>query len=180
MKLVNDVMTSLKGEGKEKDVLVGKGAFSTAGFGSLVNALANDSTYKVPVFKDGKKVDDVSISELFRSDLKKSVKTAGYPQKSEEAVFDSSEISTAGIATALPYILREWVQTGRKLELPNGKNMVGSIYLREVPASSRTVEVRDPKTQEKLGHVTIENDKYVQLMAKSPTPAHLQKKTRDK
>ena len=178
MKTVSEVLTKVKGEGKVKDTLTGKGAFSAAGFSDLVNALANDTTFSIPVYKDGKKVDSVNVSELIRSDVKASIEKAHCPQKSELGVVDTSEIVTKGLARAIPYIVTEQIRSGRKFDLPSGANYEGSIYLTDVPAATKTVAVRDPKTQQNLGEVLIENQAYVQVRAKSKVPEHLQKKTR--
>ena len=84
MKMVNEVLGKVKGEDKINDILTGKGSFSKQGFGDTVNALANDTTFKIKTYdKNGNVTGDVSISELIRSDIKKTLDKAKYPQKSE-------------------------------------------------------------------------------------------------
>lgn len=178
-KMVNEVLGKVKGEDKINDVLTGKGSFSQQGFADTVSALVNDTTFKVKTFgKDGKVNGEVSISEMIRSDLKKTLEKAKYPQKSEAGVLDTTEIVTGGMAKSIPYIVMEQIKCGKKFDLPQQGNVGGSIYLNAVPAKTRTSEVRDPKTQEKLGTVTITNKPSVQIRAKSPVPKHLQTKVR--
>ena len=171
MKLVNEVLAKTKGEDKINDILTGKGSFSKQGFGDTVSALANDSTFKVTTYgKDGKPNGSVNISELIRNDLKATLDKAKYPQKSEAAVLDSAEIVTKGLAEAIPYIVMEQIKQGKKFDLPTQPNVGGSIYLANVPAKTKTSEVRDPKSQQKLGTVTITTKDSIQIRAKSPVP----------
>ena len=179
MKTVNETLGKIKGEGKMDDVMTGKGAFSKVGFGDVVNALVNDTTFKVKTFgKDGNVNGEVNISELIRDDLKKTIANAKYPQKSEAAVLDSIEISTKGLAEAIPYMIMEQMKCGKKFDLPAQSNVGGSIYLANVPGKVKTVKVRDPKTQQDLGTAVITTKDSVQIRAKSPVPAHLQTKVR--
>lgn len=179
MKTVNETLGKIKGEGKLDDVMTGKGAFSKAGFSDTVNALVNDTTFKVKTFgKDGQVNGEVSISDLIRDDLKKTLANAKYPQKSEAAVLDTTEICTKGLAEAIPYIVMEQMKCGKKFDLPVQANVGGSIYLANVPGKVKEVQIRDPKTQQNLGTATITTKDSVQIRAKSPVPAHLQTKVR--
>lgn len=178
MKTVKETIGKIKGDNLN-EVMTGKGAFSKTGFADTVNALVNDSTFKIPTFgKDGNKNGEVSVSELIRNDLKKTFANAKYPQKSEAGVIDTTEICTAGLAEAIPYIVMEQMKCGKKFDLPAQTNVAGSIYLAKVPAKEKVVNVRDPKTQANLGTCVITSKDSVQIRAKSPVPAHLQTKVR--
>lgn len=171
-KMVNEVLEKAKG-GKDKvnEILTGKGAFSKQGFGDVVNALVNDTTFKIKTYdKDGKATGDVSISELIRSDLKKTIANAGYPQKSEIGVLDTSEICTKGLSEAIPQFVMQQIACGKKFDLPIQPNVNGNIYLAEVKGKTSTSNVRDPKTQQSLGTVTTTTKDYIQVRAKSPVP----------
>ena len=111
MKMVNETLEKMKGDGKKvDDVVTGKASFSRSGFDAVVSAMINDTTFKVKTYgKDGKPNGEVSISELVRSDLKKTVANAKYPQKAEAPVLDQCEVSTSGIALAIPYIINEYL-----------------------------------------------------------------------
>lgn len=179
MKTVNETLGKIKGEGKLDEVMTGKGAFSKAGFSDTVNALVNDTTFKVKTFsKDGNVSGEVSISDMIRDDLKKTLANAKYPQKSEAAVLDTVDICTKGLAEAIPYIVMEQMKCGKKFDLPTQANVGGSIYLADVPGKVKTVQIRDPKTQQNLGSAVITTKDSVQIRAKSPVPAHLQTKIR--
>lgn len=178
-KMVTEVLGKIKGEDKVNDILTGKGSFSQQGFADTVSALANDTTFKIKTFgKDGAPTGDVSISELIRSDIKKTLEKAKYPQKSEAAVLDTAEIVTTGISKAIPYIVMEQIKCGKKFDLPSLPNVGGSIYLNKVPGKVRTTQVRDPKTQQNLGTVEITTKDSIQIRAKSPVPKSLQTKIR--
>jgi len=178
MKSVKEVLTKAKGAGNEGKTVTGKGSFSKAGFAERTNAYVNDTTHKVKVMgKDGKET-SVNLSELIRADLKKTVANAKYPQKSELAVLDTCEISTAGMAEAIPYLVREEMRIGKKFDIPATGEMGGSIYLAPVKGKTKTVQVRDIKSKEELGTTTITTKDSVQIRAKSPVPKHLQTKVR--
>ena len=179
MKMVNDVLGKTKGEDKINDILTGKGSFSKQGFGDVVNAMVNDTTFKLPTYgKDGKVNGEVNISEMIRNDLKKTLEKAKYPQRSESGVIDTCEIVTTGLAEAIPHLIMEQIKQGKKFDMPVQSRCIGSVYLADVPAKTKEVQIRDPKTQENLGSATIKTEAYVQLRAKSPAPAHLQTKIR--
>lgn len=179
MKTVKDTFGKIKGEDKITDILTGKGAFSKTGFADTVSALANDTTFKIPTYdKDGKKTGEVSISELIRNDIKKTLDKAKYPQKSEAGVLDSAEIVTTGLAEAIPHIVMAQISMGKKFDLPTQPTVQGSIYLANVPGKTKTTQVRDPKTQANLGTSTITTKDSIQIRAKSPVPGHLQTKVR--
>lgn len=172
MKTVKEVYENAKGKGKVSDILTGKGSFSKAGFADTVSALANDNTFKIKTYdKNGTAVGEVSISELIRSDIKKTMDKAKYPQKSEVAVMDSAEIVTAGLAQAIPFIVMEQMKQGKKFDLPNNPEVVGSIYLANVPGKTKTSKVRDIKTKQEIGTTTVKTKDSIQVRAKSPVPA---------
>lgn len=178
MKTVEEILGKAKGEKNVTATLTGKGSFSKQGFGELTSALVNDTTFKVKsLAKDGSVV-ETSISELLRKDLKKTLENAKYPQKSEAGVLDTCEISTSGLAEAIPYIVNEQLRCGKKFDMPTQKDMVGSIYLAANPGKTKEVKVRDMKTGQEVGTTTITTKDSVQIRAKSPVPKHLQTKVR--
>lgn len=179
MKMVNEVLEKVKGKDKVNETLTGKGAFSKAGFSDVVSAMVNDTTFKVTTYgKDGKPNGSINVSELIRSDLKKTLEKAKYPQKSEAAVLDTCEIVTNGIAEAIPYIVEEQLKCGKKFDLPQQPKFGGSVYLGDVKGKVKEVQVRDPKTQANLGTCTITSKDSVQIKTKSPVPTFLQSKVR--
>lgn len=170
-KMVNDVLEKIKGKDKINTILTGKGSFSKQGFSDVVNAMANDTTFKIKTYdKNGQNTGDVNISELIRSDLKKTIANAGYPQKSEVSVLDSADICVKGLSEAIPYMVMQQIAAGKKFDLPSQPNVVGSIYLADVKGKVKTSEVRDPQTQTKLGTVTTTTKDSIQVRAKSPVP----------
>lgn len=181
-KSVEDVMKEIKGEGNENALIAGKSPFSQSSFDTLVHSLVNDTTHKIPQYdpKTGEKIGEVNISELIRGDLQKTVADAKYPQKSEADVLlqgpdkngTGTEIATKGLSQAFSYILMEQLSTGKKFPLPPQPEMVASISIGDVPASHRTIPIRDPQTQKDLGTAEITTQSYKQLKAHSPAPEH--------
>lgn len=170
-KMVNDVLGAIKGTDKVSDIVTGKGSFSKQGFGDAVNALANDTTFQIKTFgKDGKENGSVNISELIRSDIKKTIEKAGFPQKTEAGVLDTAEICTKGIAEAIPYIVMEQIKCGKKFDMPQQPTVGGSIYLAPVDGKKKVSKVRDIKTKQELGTVEVTTKDSVQIRAKSPVP----------
>lgn len=179
MKTVKEIETKVKGAGNEGKILTGKGSFSTSGFAEFVHAVLNDTSHKFSVIgKDGTET-FVNASELVREDFKKSAKAAKHPQSSEADVYNTSELTTKGIASAIPLIVRDYVlKFGKKFELPATKVSTGSLYAAAIPAKTRTGPVRDIKTKEDLGTVTVDTKDFVQFRAQSRPPKNLQTKTR--
>jgi hypothetical protein len=179
MKTVNETLGKIKGQDKIQDVIPGKGAFSKTGFADTVSALVNDTTFAVKTYnKDGSESGTMSISELIRSDLKKTVAKAGYPQKTEAGILDTCEIVTEGLSTAIPQIVMEQMKAGKKFDLPTQEKCSGSVFLSTVPGKQKIVKIRDPKTQENLGTAEITTQDSIQIRTKSPVPEHLQTKVR--
>jgi hypothetical protein len=180
MKTVNEVLGKIKGSDKITETLTGKASFSKTGFEDVVSALANDTTFKIPVYNKntGKQEGDINVSELLRADMKKTLEKAKYPQKSEASVLDTCEISVKGLAEAIPYIVNEQIRTGKKFDLPQGEKYQGSVYLADVKGKVRDVNIRDPKTQENLGTCTITTKDSVQVKTKSGVPKYLSDKVR--
>lgn len=179
MKTVNEVLGNVKGEDRINDILTGKGSFSKQGFSDTVSALANDTTFKLKTYdSNGQVTGEVSVSELIREDLKKTLDKAKYPQKSEAGVLDNTEIVTDGLAKAIPLIVMEQLKCGKKFDLPTQPNVNGSIYLAPVTGTTKTVQVRDIKTKQPLGTSTITTKDSVTIKAKSPVPNHLQTKVK--
>lgn len=179
MKTVKDTFGKVKGDDKITDILTGKGAFSKAGFADTVSAMANDTTFKIPTYgKDGKKTGEVCVADLIRSDIKKTIEKAKYPQKSEAGVLDSSEVVTTGLAEAIPHIVMQHIAQGKKFDLPTQPQVQGSVYLAPVKGKVKEIKVRDPKTQASLGTAVITTKDSIQIRAKSPVPDALQTKKR--
>lgn len=180
MKSMNEVLSSVKGEGNENETLTGKHPFSQSTFEDLVKAAVNDNSYKVPTYdpKTGEKTGEMSIAEKMRADLQKTLANAKYPQKSEAAVLNNVEICTKGLSEVLPYIVMEALKTGKKLPLPPQPDMTASLYLVDVPAKSKNVKARNPQTQEELGTYCVETAKHKEVRAQSPAPDYLRKSTK--
>ena len=179
MKMVKEVLAKVKGEGNELKTLTGKGAFSATGFNDMVNAMATDTSFKIPTFgKDGKKDGEINISELIRDDLKKTLEKAKYPQKSEAGVLDTCDIVTTGLAKAVPQLVMAWIASGRKFDLPNTATSTGSVYLQSVPGGVKTSQVRDMKTGKDLGTVTTTTKDHIEVRTKSSAPDWLKSKVR--
>lgn len=178
MKTMEDVLKKLKGEDKAEATVCGKGAFSKSAFADITNALINDTTFKVQVLDKHGNTSDVNFSELYRAELKKNIANAGYPQKSEISVVDSSNIATNAIAELIPHVIDIYTATGRKFEFPLHKDRISSIYLVDVKGKTKDTVVRDMKTGANIGSTTTVTQDHVQMRVKSQVPKHLVKKTR--
>lgn len=179
MKMVKDVLENIKGKDNVDKTLTGKGAFSQTGFGDMVNAMATDTSFKIPTYdKDGKKDGEINISELIRDDIKKTLEKAKYPQKSEAGVLDTCDIVTTGLTKAIPQLVMAWVAAGRKFDLPNTATSTGSVYLQAVPGGVKNSQVRDMKTGEVTGSVEITTKDHIEVRTKSSTPDWLKTKVR--
>lgn len=175
---VTEVLEKLKGKGNEDKTLTNKAAFSEPLFSELVHAIANDPEYKFKsVDRDGN-VNEVNVSNLIRSDLKKTVEAAKCPQKPELSVLDTAEISTKGLSTAIRASVTEWLRTGRKFTVPAQPDFNGDVFLTKVPGKTSVHKVRDMKTGEDQGTTEITTKDHVQVRVKSSAPKNLVTKVR--
>lgn len=172
-KLVNEIFEKIKGAENADKTLATKKRFNANEFKAVVSALANDPTHKEENFKSE---EEFSIADALRSDLKKTIERAKFPQKNEASVLDTVDICTDGLAKSIPYILLEHLKTGRMFDLPDQEKLKASIYLQEVPAKSREIPFRNVQNGAPLGTVTVVNKDCFQLRSKSPVPKHLQRK----
>ena len=177
--MVNDVMTALKGEKNVNETITGKGAFSKALFQDHVSAMVNDTSFKVPTYdKNGQKCGEMSVSDLIRADLAKTVDNAKYPQKTEASVLNNVEIASKGLAEAIPTIVNEWIKAGRKFDLPAQPMYAGSVYLSDVKGGVKTGDIRDMTTHEVTGSYEITSKDSIKVNTKSPVPDYLQTKVK--
>lgn len=172
-KFVNEIFAKIKGAENIDKTLTNRKRFNANEFKAVVSALANDPTYKVDNFKSET---EFNIGEALRSDLKKTIERAKFPQKNETSVLDTVDICTDGLAKAIPYIVLEHLKTGRMFDLPEQEKLKASIYLKEVPGKTREISMRNVQTGETIGTVTVINKDSYQLKAKSPIPKHLQRR----
>lgn len=180
MKTLTEVLEAAKGTGNANEVKTGKAPYSASFFSDLVHAAANDTNFKIPQYNPntGEKVGELNISEALRADLKATMAAAKYPQKSEAGVLDTVEISTKGLEKTITQILMLAMGAGKKVSLPPQPDINASIYLADVPAKTKKVNIRDPKTQEALGVCQIDTAAFKQVRAQSRAPKYLQKKTK--
>jgi hypothetical protein len=178
-KSVIDVLADLKGKDKVNTPLTGKGPFSAPGFSAYVAAMANDKTYKVPIYnKSTGKTEPTSVHELFVQDAKKTAANAGYPQKAEAGVYNDSEIATNGISQAIKILADGWLETGRKFPLLDKPNRSGYVYLQPVKGGVKESKIRDMKSGQPIGTTTTTTKDHVAVRAKSQVPAALTSKVR--
>lgn len=174
-KPVKEVLANLKNDNVDS-ILTSKSAFNKNAFNSFVKSLANDNDHVVTIF-DKNNEKQVSVAELLRNDVKKSAENAKYPQKSEAAVYDTSEIATDGLAEAASIIATEWLKTGRKLPLSPQKEFNATLFLKQIPGAVKESQIRDFKTnQVKPGKVVTTTKDSFRVAVKSPIPSHLKSK----
>ena len=178
MKTVNEILTKLKGAGKENTTITGKGAFSAAGWNGYFNALANDKTFKVTKYNKDGTTTAISISDAIREDFKKTAKNANFPGPTEIDKYDTCDIVTTGTAKIIGDAIVGYMETGRKFDFPPNPNMNASIYLATIPPGTKTTAVRHPQTKEDLGTSTTTNKEYIRMKAKSTVPPSKQTKVR--
>lgn len=173
MKLVNEVLSKIKGAEKVNDILALKKRPNSIDTRNLVSALANDKTYKIDNFKTE---EEFNISEALRSDIKKTIQRAQFPQKNEISVIDDVDICTDGLSKAIPYFVLEHLKTGRMFDIPKQNQLDASIYLKAIPGTTREVNIRNVQTGKSIGTVNVITKDSFQLRAKSPVPAHLKRR----
>ena len=178
-KTVESILAKAKGDAnKDKDIITGKGPFSTSLFDEFVNAAVNDPTYKFTSrAKDGSVI-EMNMRESFVKDIKKTAANAGYPQQSEEAVYDTADIETKAISEAVGHIVGSWIETGRKFPLPSKDLYGGDIYLDDVPGGTKEYDSKNPSTGEKTGTTINTSLDSIKIRTKSPVPKHLVTKVR--
>lgn len=179
MKTVSEVLTTIRGGSDLTTPLAGKSTIARKDASDLTSALVNDTSFVTTHRGNNGETLEFNISELIRKDLKTTLATAGYPQKSEaDQILDKVEISTKGLTLAIPHIVQHVVESGKAFELPNKDYMKSKVYLAPVQASTKDYTVRDMTTQTVTGTSTVTTKDHFTLRAKSPAPDHLQTKVK--
>ena len=173
---VEEIYAITKGPDRINEVVTGKGSYSEKGFKDLSKALVNDRDYKVKTYTNGKEDGEISIHDKWVDSLTKTYKKAGCPQESELGKLDSAELVIDGISETIPFIILEWIEQGKKFDLPETDQLKASIYLAPVEGKTKVVPARNPKTQEELGNVEVTTRDSLKLVSKSPVPNHLKSK----
>lgn len=173
MKFVNEILAKIKGAENVDKILALKKRPNVIDVKNLVSALANDKTYKIDNFKTE---EEFNISEALRSDLKKTIQRAQFPQKDEISVLDDVDICTEGLTKAIPYFVLEQLKTGRMFDLPKQNQLDASLYLKAIPGGSKEVNIRNVQTGKSIGTVNVITKDSFQLRAKSPVPKHLKRR----
>lgn len=160
------------------------GRFNKKAFNEVLKAMANDTDFvaKVASVKKGELegVEDVLVTKGFRKWIQGIVEKAGI-DKAESALVleDSFTIDNVdGLYEFFAEAVYEYISAGNQFNLLPKEDFKGSIYLKDVVASTRKMKCRNPKTGEDLGEVEIEYATHKELGVSSGCPEYL--KTRKK
>ena len=186
VKSVQEVLEEIKAKnGKNGKVVINK--FSRKKFDALMRAIFNDPTYTVKqaIVKDGQLVEtvDIAVSDGFRKFCKKNILEKFKVDSAESARIldkDFTIDSVDGLYDFFVSAMYAYIDAGNKFDLIAKEDFKGSIFVKEMPASTKEVDVFHPQTREALGRVRTEKEPFKQLRMKSACPAYLKKRTKIK
>lgn len=160
------------------------GRFNKKAFNDVMKAIANDTEFatKVANVKKGELegVEEVLVTKGFRKWLQGVVEKAGIDKAESAMVLEETFTidNVDGLYEFFSEAVYEYIKAGNRFDLLPKEDFKGSIYLKEVVASTKTMKCRNPKTGEDLGEVEIEYAPHKELAASSGCPEYL--KTRKK
>lgn len=156
--------------------------FSKKNFNLLLTALANDVDFKEKVVKkagdDSVELEDIMVTKDFRKWIKKIVEKLGVDSKDADVVLTSDfKIDNVdGLYDFFASAVYEYMLAGNRFDIPAHEDFKGSIYLKDIDASSKTGTARNPMTGEILGNYETKKKKHKELGVKSSCPKYLTEK----
>lgn len=176
---MSDVLKELEAKKNAKgEVILNK--FNKKNFNKVVLAMLNDPDYADKIVKkeseDGPTYEEILVSKNFRKWLKDIVKSLGVDSK-ELGILDTYEFKNVdGMYDLVMAAAYEYMKVGNKFDIPSHENFKGSIYVKDVPASKKVVEARNPADGTRLGIYETTYKPYKQLAIKSSAPKYAKTK----
>ena len=153
--------------------------FNKKTYTNLLRAMMNDPNLKMVTVKlkkgDIDTTDDIMVSQLFREFLKGVLIKAGVDASDASAVMseDFTIDNADGLYEFFATSLYLYMNSGNKFDLIPTPELKASIYLDTIPESSKTAEVRDPKTKESMGTFETTKKAHKVVKVKSSCPSWL-------
>ena len=150
--------------------------FNKKNFEKLMKTMLNNPDFKTQVVKvkngEISSVEDIEVSKGFRKFCKKVIEKSGVDKKESERIltdefmFDNVDGLYEFFATAM-YL---YIEAGNRFDLLPKKEFKGSIAMKHVKKSSKTIAAHSPQTREYLGDFEVTKDEHNILSVKSPCP----------
>lgn len=160
--------------------------FNKKNFEKLMKTMLNnpDFTTQVVKVKSGEisSIEDIEVSKNFRKFCKKVIEKSGVDKNESERIltdefmFDSVDGLYEFFATAM-YL---YIESGNRFDLLPKKEFKGSVSMKHVKKSSKTVAVHSPQTREHLGDFEVTKEDHDVLVVKSSCPSYLRNKRKVK
>lgn len=160
------------------------GRFNKKAFNEVLKAMANDTDFvaKVAKVKKGEleNVEEVLVTKGFRKWIQGIVEKAGIDKAESAFVLEDTFTidNVDGLYEFFAEAVYEYISAGNSFDLLPKEDFKGSIYLKDLVASTRKMKCRNPKTGEDLGEVEIDYAAHKELAVSSGCPEYL--KTRRK
>ena len=178
---VKEVLAEMTASDKENGK-INYNRFNKKNFEKLMKAMLNDKDFSTQVAKVKKgeldTVEEIQVSQGFRKFCKKVLEKFGVDKKESEKIlteefsFDNVEGLYEFFATAM-YL---YIKAGNRFDLIPKKDFKGSISMKHVKKSVKTIHARSPQTGDSLGDWEIEDEDHDILITKSSCPKYLKKR----
>lgn len=186
---VDEVLTEINGKKFTDENGVTRfnyGRFNRRDFNNLIKAILNDPEFKVQAArytKNGLVLDDVEVSKDFRKFLKDIVMKVGVSEKDASEILDPSftiDYINDGFYELMSTAMRVYMEAGNRFDMMPTENFKASLYVKPMPKTKKTRDVRNPITGEDSGTYEIETEEYNRLFVKSSIPKWLVKRIKIK
>lgn len=153
--------------------------FNKKTYTNLLRAMMNDPKLKMVTVKLKKgeidSTEEIMVSQLFREFLRGVLIKAGIDSADASAVMgeDFTIDNADGLYEFFATSLYLYMNSGNKFDLIPTEDLKASLYLDVVPETTKTAEVRDPKTKESMGMFETTKKKHSVIKVKSSCPSWL-------
>lgn len=147
---------------KTKSDQSSKKTFSIADFNKLATSYLNDVDYKV-VTKNQQGEEEIEPVKQFRGSIKKILKDFGVDNQDAEAIMNDYRITNVqGIYELCSELVYQYTNAGKKFTFLPKDDFVGSLYLEEVPETTKLTKGVGDSTDEfivnKKAHKKMKSD----------------------
>lgn len=159
---------------KDKSDHSNKKTFSSADFNRLATAYLNDVDYKITTrSQQGEEV--IEPVKLFRGSIKKILKDFGVDSQDSEAIMNDYRITNVqGIYELCSELVYQYTNAGKKFTFLPKEDFVGSLYLEDIPETTKTTKGVGDSTDEFI----VNKKSHKKMKSESGCPKWLRTSTK--
>lgn len=168
--------TKIGKDGKEKTIY---NRFNKRNYQALLKAMLNDPDLKTVTvkLKEGEvdTTEEIMVTKEFREFIRKILVKAGVDVNDSNAVLsrDFTIDNVDGLYEFFATSMYLYMNSGNRFDLIPTEDFKGSLFIENVPESTKVAEAKNPKTRESLGTFETTKKAHKRLGVKSSCPSWL-------